>query len=1182
MAALFAVGAASLTLHAQPPVQPWQTGDVFVGIGNIEYPPPTFLSQITNPGVYVVYDSQGHPTGETLTDASLQQTAGCAVDPNGNLWTTGWYTSKVTQFSAATHGVASVVDASPYTVPSGVTDVSLDTGEPAGVESVIFDKSGHMFIGTVDGMDPIVEYTLNASGVGVDPASAVIYYPPPDNRGTDWLDLAADQNTMFYTSESNQINAFTLDGSDLPAGVSPHIVIQYLDHVDPVTGPVWAPVGNTAFAFRLLPPGDAVTGGFVVATEAGFYRIDVNGHITRGFAAPDGAVNYFSLDLTADGRSMWGGTLSDNSSAPASRLYKFHLPTAVKTVGPLTPAGTHFLNGVCVMKEYTAGLTQPDCSANPSDPLCSPVPDCSAVTPTGDCAVPGAPIFDPANPLTNQTSAEGATASYHVPGVSTTGSPLSYSATGRPSWLALDPDTGILSGTPPFDAAAWSPYAIQVTVTDTSNTLTVTRLLYWTVTDVNVAPSLNPIPDQTTSHNVTVSFPVHGTDFDSVRAPCDLVSFAVVSVVPIGATPASPLPTLTAVNVPSEQSDHSCSIATFHATLTGSSSVDGSYTVTVVASDTKPVPGTDTRAFTWTVANHPPTIVAQASRSTHAGASIASFTVGASDADGDSLTFSDIPTGTAHTLPPGVTITSAGVVSGSPQVVGTYPVTLVVNDGHGGVATTAFTWSVTNVAPAFVNPPASEFSIPNAPVSVQLAATDSDLDPLTFGAAGLPNGLSISPNGLISGTPTVTGVFPVTLTVSDPWGGTATRSLTWTVSTNRPPLCVPATASPSLLWPPDHKFVPIAITGVSDPDGNPVTLAVTRIIQDERTSSGRDSDDDHDRGDDGRGSGNTAIDGIGAGSPQASVRAERDGTGDGRVYEIRFTATDSLGASCSGAVFVGVPHDRHDTPVDSQVRYDSTVAGGPPLSGPEFNKPPVIANPTVDTTIAGHATSVSVTATDVNLDPLAFSDLVGSSHSLPSGLTIDAQTGLISGAATAEGTFPVTLTVSDPFGGVAATSFNWTVRADRAPIARHDAATTLKGTAVTIAVLANDTDPDRDPLTVTSVTAPAHGTAVIRSNGSIVYTPTSGYAGADTFAYVVSDGFGRTATATVTVTITPHYAGDGCDRERGKGGHSAGGDDDHDRDVPAHYTGDGDDHDRGRHGHHAGDGCEHDLYLRRR
>jgi CSLREA domain-containing protein len=120
------------------------------------------------------------------------------------------------------------------------------------------------------------------------------------------------------------------------------------------------------------------------------------------------------------------------------------------------------------------------------------------------------------------------------------------------------------------------------------------------------------------------------------------------------------------------------------------------------------------------------------------------------------------------------------------------------------------------------------------------------------------------------------------------------------------PDCSHATASPNLLWPPNHKFVPIEITGVTNPGGGPVTITVTSIFQDEPVTDGPD--------------------GTGVGTSTASVRAERDGGGDGRVYHISFTATNASGGSCTGAVTVGVPHDQgpHGGPVDEGPLYDST------------------------------------------------------------------------------------------------------------------------------------------------------------------------------------------------------------------------------------------------------------------
>jgi hypothetical protein len=105
-------------------------------------------------------------------------------------------------------------------------------------------------------------------------------------------------------------------------------------------------------------------------------------------------------------------------------------------------------------------------------------------------------------------------------------------------------------------------------------------------------------------------------------------------------------------------------------------------------------------------------------------------------------------------------------------------------------------------------------------------------------------------------------------------------------SENRPPDCSGATASPSVIWPANGKMVRISILGVTDSDGDPIAVKVTGIVQDEIGS---------------------AFSGIG--SPAAQVKAERDGTGDGRVYRVQFEAVDPSGASCTGQVAVCVPHD---------------------------------------------------------------------------------------------------------------------------------------------------------------------------------------------------------------------------------------------------------------------------------
>ncbi len=91
---------------------------------------------------------------------------------------------------------------------------------------------------------------------------------------------------------------------------------------------------------------------------------------------------------------------------------------------------------------------------------------------------------------------------------------------------------------------------------------------------------------------------------------------------------------------------------------------------------------------------------------------------------------------------------------------------------------------------------------------------------------------------------------------------------------------------------------------------------------------------------------------------------------------------------------------------------------------------------------------------------------------------------------------------------------------NRGPIAVNDTLTLARDAAATpVAVLANDSDPDGDALTITTVGTPANGTASIAGT-AVNYTPRAGFVGTDSFTYSISDGRGGTAQATVTVTVS--------------------------------------------------------------
>ena len=91
--------------------------------------------------------------------------------------------------------------------------------------------------------------------------------------------------------------------------------------------------------------------------------------------------------------------------------------------------------------------------------------------------------------------------------------------------------------------------------------------------------------------------------------------------------------------------------------------------------------------------------------------------------------------------------------------------------------------------------------------------------------------------------------------------------------------------------------------------------------------------------------------------------------------------------------------------------------------------------------------------------------------------------------------------------------------ANEAPIAVADELNTEYESPITVNILANDSDPDLDPITVSQHTDPANGQMSLNPNGEMTYTPNVGFAGDDSFSYTIIDGNGGEATATVSITV---------------------------------------------------------------
>ena len=208
-----------------------------------------------------------------------------------------------------------------------------------------------------------------------------------------------------------------------------------------------------------------------------------------------------------------------------------------------------------------------------------------------------------------------------------------------------------------------------------------------------------------------------------------------------------------------------------------------------------------------------------------------------------------------------------------------------------------------------------------------------------------------------------------------------------------------------------------------------------------------------------------------------------------------------------------------------QAAYPARAAPSGTNSDPDFGGDPV-GRSVAENSAPGAAVGSAVRAADTSGDAarLAYT-LSGADADF---YHIDGSTGQIRvGANTvldyeaAVSSYSVTVTATDPSG--ASDDISVTIEVadvNEAPTAGHDTATAAEDGRVVIAVLANDSDPEGDTLTVALRDSPLHGRVAVQPDKTLAYTPTSDFNGKDIFTYTASDGR-LTNEAIVTVTVSP-------------------------------------------------------------
>src|SRR4029077_14595909 len=197
---------ASVGRGQTPPT--FQTGDVFVGVA--------CFSEGGCTGKVLWYRNDGTFVKTLDTGQINTETTGMAFDASGNLYATVFEANNVVKFDH-----------------SGSLLGTFGSGYNFDPESIRFDSAGNAYVGQADGTHQVLKFS--SSG-----APLAMFSPAVETRGTDWIDLAADQNTLFYTSEGHLVKRFDVNANaqlpDFASGL----------------------LGSNAFAVRILPDGEVL------------------------------------------------------------------------------------------------------------------------------------------------------------------------------------------------------------------------------------------------------------------------------------------------------------------------------------------------------------------------------------------------------------------------------------------------------------------------------------------------------------------------------------------------------------------------------------------------------------------------------------------------------------------------------------------------------------------------------------------------------------------------------------------------------------------------------------------------------------------------------------------------------------------------------------------------------------
>lgn len=277
---------------------PFQLGDVFAGVGS---------------GKINHYNSTGYLLEVLNTTSGSAEQTGMCFDAGGNLYATSWTAGTMSKFNNT--GSLLVY---PWGGPFSTHP-----------ETCVVDAAGNIYVGEVDGANNLRKF--NASG-----GLLANWTPAIESRGIDWIDLAADQKTVFYTSEGSKVKRFDVSNST-----------QLADFATGLTA--------ACYALRIRANGEVM-----VACSSQVYRINATGspiqtYTTMSVGEPS---FFFAMNLDPDGKSFWTGGYSTGN------IYRINISDGMLLTNFTAPPQVFSMAGLAIFGEPTVAKPPPKVEGN--------------------------------------------------------------------------------------------------------------------------------------------------------------------------------------------------------------------------------------------------------------------------------------------------------------------------------------------------------------------------------------------------------------------------------------------------------------------------------------------------------------------------------------------------------------------------------------------------------------------------------------------------------------------------------------------------------------------------------------------------------------------------------------------------------------------------------------------------